>query len=77
VTEGQLLTFTATATDADAGQTLTFSLINLIPTGAAIDPSTGVFTWTPTLDQDPERLTSPSRSRTSPPSRAWTARSST
>ena len=53
VTEGQLLTFTATATDADAGQTLTFSLINLIPTGAAIDPSTGVFTWTPTPDQGP------------------------
>ena len=53
VTEGQLLTFTATATDADAGQTLTFSLINLIPAGAAIDPSTGVFTWTPTPDQGP------------------------
>jgi Putative Ig domain/FlgD Ig-like domain len=53
VTEGQLLTFTATATDADAGQTLTFSLINLIPAGAAIDPNTGVFTWTPTPDQGP------------------------
>jgi hypothetical protein len=46
-TAGQLLTFTATATDADAGQTLTFSLINLVPAGAAIDPATGVFTWTP------------------------------
>jgi hypothetical protein len=53
VTEGQLLTFTATATDADAGQTLTFSLINLIPAGAAIDPATGVFTWTPTSNQGP------------------------
>jgi hypothetical protein len=53
VTEGQLLTFTATATDADAGETLTFSLINLIPAGAAIDPNTGVFTWTPTPDQGP------------------------
>ena len=52
VTEGQLLTFTATATDAD-GDTLTFSLINLIPPGAAIDPNTGVFTWTPTSDQGP------------------------
>ena len=47
VTAGQLLTFTATATDADAGQTLTFSLINLVPAGAAIDANTGVFTWTP------------------------------
>jgi hypothetical protein len=47
VTAGQLLTFTATATDADAGQTLTYSLINLVPAGAAIDPATGVFTWTP------------------------------
>ncbi len=47
VTAGQLLTFTATATDADAGQTLTFSLINLIPAGAAINATTGVFTWTP------------------------------
>jgi hypothetical protein len=53
VTEGQLLTFTATATDADAGQTLTFSLINLIPAGAAIDANTGVFTWTPSSSQGP------------------------
>lgn len=53
VTEGELLTFTATATDADAGQTLAYSLINSIPTGAAIDPATGVFTWTPTSDQGP------------------------
>ena len=53
VTEGVLLTFTATATDADAGQTLTFSLINLIPPGTTIDPSTGVFTWTPASDQGP------------------------
>ena len=36
VTAGQLLTFTATATDADAGQTLTFSLINLVPAVAAV-----------------------------------------
>ena len=53
VTEGQLLTFTATATDADAGQTLTFSLVNLIPAGAAIDANTGVFTWTPSASQGP------------------------
>ena len=44
--EGVLLTFTATATDEDTGQPLTFSLSGA-PTGASIDPSTGVFTWTP------------------------------
>ncbi len=53
VTEGNLLTFTATATDADPGQTLTFSLGANTPTGASINPSTGVFTWTPTTDQGP------------------------
>jgi hypothetical protein len=53
VTEGQLLTFTATATDPDAGQTLTFSLDPGFPTGTSINSSTGVFTWTPTLDQGP------------------------
>ena len=41
------LKFTATATDADAGQTLTFSLRNA-PAGAKINAGTGVFTWTPT-----------------------------
>src|SRR5439155_1006631 len=44
-------TFTATATDGDTpAQTLTFSLIGA-PAGAAIDPATGVFTWTPSLAQ--------------------------
>ena len=42
-----LLTFTATATDADLpANTLTFSLSGE-PVGASIDPNTGVFTWTP------------------------------
>jgi len=40
------LTFTATATDADAGQVLKYSLINA-PTGATINTSTGAFSWTP------------------------------
>ena len=43
---GTLLTFTATATDVDAGQTKTFSLIGA-PAGATINASTGVFNWTP------------------------------
>jgi hypothetical protein len=46
-----LYTFTATATDADLpAQTLTFSLVGA-PTGASIDASTGVFSWTPTAAQ--------------------------
>jgi hypothetical protein len=45
IVKNTLLTFTATATDVDAGQTLRFSLINP-PSGAAISAS-GVFTWTP------------------------------
>src|SRR6185503_4854923 len=53
VNEGINLTFTATATDADAGQTLTFSLGTNAPTGATLDPSTGLFSWTPTEEQGP------------------------
>ncbi|QNF34067.1 putative Ig domain-containing protein [Adhaeribacter swui] len=47
VNVNQALTFTATATDANANQTKAFSLIGQ-PTGASINASTGVFTWTPT-----------------------------
>ena len=47
VAEGALLTVAAAATDADLpGETLTYSLVTA-PAGAAINPSTGVFTWTP------------------------------
>ncbi len=54
VNEQTLLIFTNSATDADIPpQTLTFKLYPGAPTGAAIDPLTGVFTWTPTEDQGP------------------------
>ncbi len=54
VDEGTELTFTATATDSDVpADTLTFSLDVGAPSGASIDPTTGVFTWTPTEDQGP------------------------
>ncbi|HIW31673.1 MAG TPA: tandem-95 repeat protein, partial [Candidatus Paenibacillus intestinavium] len=53
VNEETLLTFTATATDADVpANTLTFSLVGA-PSGASINPITGVFTWTPTEAQGP------------------------
>ena len=46
IVKGKTLTFTATATDPDAGQTKIFSLITP-PSGATIGASTGAFSWTP------------------------------
>jgi uncharacterized repeat protein (TIGR03803 family) len=46
VKRSSLLTFTAAATDPDAGQIKTFSLITP-PAGASINSGTGVFSWTP------------------------------
>ncbi len=54
VDEGALLSFTATATDTDLpANSLTFSLDTGAPAGASINPSTGLFTWTPTEAQGP------------------------
>jgi VCBS repeat-containing protein len=54
VTEGNTLTFTPIASDADAPQgTLAFSLDPGAPAGATINPATGVFSWTPTEAQGP------------------------
>ncbi|MDO3416879.1 DUF4082 domain-containing protein, partial [Hymenobacter sp. BT770] len=60
-TVGTALTFTATATDGDQGQTLAFSLAGTpaagttpagtVPANATIDPTTGAFSWTPTAAQ--------------------------
>lgn len=53
VSEGSLLTFTASATDTDLPtNTITYSLIGA-PLGASIDGGTGVFTWTPGETQGP------------------------
>lgn len=52
VDEGQTVTFTARAADPDAGQSLTFSLLGA-PTGAQIQPGTGVFSWTTTENDGP------------------------
>jgi len=49
---GYAVSFTAIATDPDLpGQSLTFSLINTVPSGAGIGSSSGMFTWTPTTNQ--------------------------
>lgn len=42
-----------TATDADAGQTLTYSLDGGSPAGMLIDPTTGVIRWVPNEAQGP------------------------
>ena len=47
VNVGTSVSFTATATDSDTGQTLTYSLRNP-PAGASINGTSGVFNWTPT-----------------------------
>ena len=50
-TVGTMLMFTAKASDTDLPPaTLTFSLQNA-PVGAVINPTTGIFNWTPTADQ--------------------------
>jgi hypothetical protein len=45
--EGGTLAFTVNASDPDAIDTLTFSLVSP-PAGASINPNTGLFTYTPT-----------------------------
>ncbi len=53
VDELTLLTFTASTTDSDLpANTLTF-ILSSSPSGASIDPNSGVFTWTPTEAQGP------------------------
>lgn len=45
VAEQALVTFTASAIDPDAGQTVTYSLGSDAPAGATLDPATGAFRW--------------------------------
>lgn len=49
VAEGQVLSFVFTGTDPD-GDPLTFAASN-VPTGATFDPSSQIFSWTPTFEQ--------------------------
>lgn len=56
IAELVVLTFNASATDPDAGQTVTFSLTGNVPAGAAITPA-GAFSWTPTEPQGPGSYT--------------------
>jgi hypothetical protein len=65
--EGKTLTVKVTATDPDPGQTLSYSLDPGAPQGAAIDPATGVFTWTPTEESAPVHVTVRVTDNGSPP----------
>jgi hypothetical protein len=54
VQEGNLLTFTALGSDTDIpAQSFSYSLDEGAPAGAAINPTSGVFTWAPTEAQGP------------------------
>ncbi|PYK98550.1 MAG: hypothetical protein DME19_12145, partial [Verrucomicrobia bacterium] len=54
ITAGTQLVVTNTATDSDIpANVLTFSLDPGAPSGASIDPATGVFSWTPSTNQAP------------------------
>ena len=50
VIAGATLIITNSATDSDAGQSLTFSLLNP-PVNASIDPNSGIFSWRPSISQ--------------------------
>src|SRR5205814_7302168 len=51
--EGSIITFTASATDPNSGQTLAYSLDPGAPAGATINSGSGVFNWTPSEAQGP------------------------
>ncbi|MDB6032480.1 MAG: hypothetical protein JWM16_2818, partial [Verrucomicrobiales bacterium] len=54
VPEGTRLTFTAATTNgSEQGRSFVFSLDPSAPEGASIDPTTGLFSWTPTEAQGP------------------------
>lgn len=55
---GTTLSFTASATDPDLpGQSLSYSLQGVVPPGASIGSSSGVFQWTPASNQGPASYT--------------------
>jgi hypothetical protein len=45
--QNQLSSFSVQATDAQADQTLIYSVVSGAPVGAVLEPNTGLFSWTP------------------------------
>ena len=52
VGEGSSLAFRVTASDVDAGQAITYSLMDDAPAGVSIDSASGVLHWTPQDGED-------------------------
>jgi uncharacterized repeat protein (TIGR01451 family) len=50
VIAAETLSLTLTATDPDDGDTLTYHLLDPVPSGATLDSNTGLFTWTASND---------------------------
>jgi hypothetical protein len=57
ISEGAPLSLTASASDPDPGDAVSYSLLDPVPAGASINPVTGLFTWTPAENQGPEAWT--------------------
>ena len=53
IAEGSTLSFTLSASDADAGEAFTFSVTGGFQSGMSLVPSTGAFSWTPSEAQGP------------------------
>lgn len=51
--ELDLISFNASATDPDEGDTITYSLQDVNGAGASLNSETGAFSWTPTEEQGP------------------------
>jgi hypothetical protein len=57
INEGTTVSVIAVGSDADAGQVLTYSFANAVPSGVTLNPGTGVFSWTPGELQAPINAT--------------------
>lgn len=57
IDEDALYQFQVVASDANPGQTLTYSLTGTVPSGASINSTTGLFSWTPNESQGPGNYT--------------------
>ncbi|MBI1764235.1 MAG: HYR domain-containing protein [Acidobacteria bacterium] len=57
VNEGSALQFTVSASDSNAGQTLTYSMTSspVLPANAELNATTGAFSWTPGFDVVPNQ----------------------
>lgn len=57
IDEDLLYTFQVVASDPNPGQTLSYALTGTIPSGASVNATTGLFSWTPSESQGPGSYT--------------------